>query len=80
VFTFMHLWARPYWDLVDYHVLLRWQDDDDSEPVELAKDGTLQVPGDASPDEILLHLARHLERVARASASQGDARVPDAVS
>jgi hypothetical protein len=75
VFTFMHLWARPYWDLVEYHVMLRWQDDGAAAPVDLEKDGTLQVPGDSTPEEILLALAEHLRRQAVAAGAQRHARV-----
>lgn len=77
MFTFISLWARPYWDLVEYSVTLRWQDDGDSEPVFLTKDGTLQVPGDSTPEEILLHLAEALRRQAVAAGAQRAASVSE---
>jgi hypothetical protein len=76
MFTFMSLWARPYWDLMEYRVTLRYEDGSGAEPVHLLKEGTIEVGADSTPEEMLLHLARVLETGARASQSQARAVAP----
>lgn len=61
LFTHITLWARPYWDLLEYHVSLRYEGGDGAEPVHLVKEGTLDVGADRTPEEMLLHLARFLQ-------------------
>ena len=58
---FATLWLKPYWDLVEYQVSLRYVDGCGGEPVWIQKEGTLHVGPDTGPDQILLALARHLE-------------------
>jgi hypothetical protein len=61
VFTFMSLWFRPYWDLIEYHACLRYEDGSGAEPVDMTCQGSLSVPGDMSPGELLVAVARAVE-------------------
>lgn len=46
--------------------MLRYVDPGSMERVDLTKEGTLHLPGDTSPEDILAALAKHLgEAVAR---------------
>lgn len=76
VFTQIALWAKPYWDLVEWHVTLTWRDDEDSEAVVLHKGGTLTVPSDASPEDILSALARHLQQTSMPAGQSNDPSGP----
>ena len=75
MFTLMSLWLRPYWDLVEYHVTLRYEDGGGAEPVHLVKTGTMDCGFDTTPEAILAHLGRGL--VQQAMDTGLDQPVPD---
>ena len=60
VFTLISVWLKPYWDLCDYHVSLRYEDAGGGSPVTITKEGTLALPGDYAPEDALLALGRLL--------------------
>jgi hypothetical protein len=55
--TLCSLWFRPYWDLVEYHVTLRYEDGPGVEPIHVVKTGTLDAGTDTTAEAILLHLS-----------------------
>jgi hypothetical protein len=70
VFTFMSLWFRPYWDLIEYHACLRYEDGSGSEPVDMTCQGSLSVPGATTPGEMLVAVARAVEARAESKVSE----------
>lgn len=61
MFTFMSLWFRVYWDLIEYHAVLRYEDGSDAPAVDMVCQGTLSVEGDRSPGEMLVLVAKAVE-------------------
>lgn len=72
MFTFLTLWFRPYWDNVEYHATLRYEQGDGTPPVHLSREGTIGVPGDSTPEQMLLFLAKLLVQQQEMQGGQGN--------
>lgn len=70
MFTFMSLWFRPTWDLIEWHAMLRYEDGSGSTPVDMTCQGSLSVPGDSSPGEMLVAVSKAVERQAVSRVSE----------
>lgn len=70
MFTFMTLWFRPYWDLIEYHAMLRYEDGSGAEPVDMTCQGSVSVEGDKSPAQMLVAVARAIEQRAVAQVAE----------
>jgi hypothetical protein len=50
----------PVWDLMEYRVVLTWDEGDGNAPVTMVKEGTIDVGTDTTPEAMLQHLVQRL--------------------
>jgi hypothetical protein len=66
----MSLWFRPYWDLIEWHACLRYEDGSGSEPVDMTCQGSLSVPGVTSPADMLVAVSKAVQARAVANIAE----------
>lgn len=52
--------CKPVWDLMEYRVVLTWDNLDGTADVTLVKEGSIDVGADTTPEAMLLHLVERL--------------------